>query len=144
VMGDCANSLLAHHARFARAKRARGAVNPLDAVRYIDHIAGPLVNSIQAGYPRMDELIHVEKGRLVYDDVKGLDRVVKGQELISCYWDAVRMMHATVREFYEMVISEELGAARSGKPFEELWRAFLRELDYEMGRLYQWYTREIG
>ena len=144
VMGDCANRLLAHHSRFARALRARGAVSPLEAIRYIDHIAGPLVNSIQAGYPRMDELIHVQKGRLVYDDVKGLDRVVKGQELISCYWDAVRMMHAIVREFYEMVISEELGAARSGKPFEELWRGFLRELDYEMGRLYQWYTREIG
>jgi hypothetical protein len=144
VMGDCANALLAHHARFARALRARGEVSPAEAVRFIDHIAGPVVNSIQAGYPRMDELIRVEKGRLIYDDVKTLDRVVRGQELISCYWDAARMMHATVRELYELVTGEELGAARGGKKSDELWVAFVRELDYEMGRLHQWYTAVIG
>jgi hypothetical protein len=144
VMGDCANALLAHHARFARALRARGETTPAEAVRYIDHIASPMVEAIQMSYPRMDELIRVENGRLVYDDVKTLDRVVRGQELISCYWDAARMMHATVREMYESTCTEELGVGRGGKKFDELWIAFLRELDYEMGRLHQWYTAVIG
>lgn len=144
VMGDCVNALLAHHARFARALRARGEVPPPEAVRFIDRLAAPMVDSIQMSYPRMDELIRVEKGRLIYDDVKTLDRVVRGQELISCYWDAARMMHATVREIYEAVCSEELGAARGEKKYDDLWIAFLRELDYEMGRLHQWYTAVIG
>ncbi len=144
VMGDTINALLAHHARFARVLRARGESTPTEAVRYIDRAVAPLVDSIQPGYPRMDQLIRVEKGRLVYDDVKTLDRVVRGQELISCYWDAARMMHATLREVYDAVCAEELGSARGGKMFDELWVAFLRALDYEMGRLHQWYTAVIG
>jgi hypothetical protein len=92
----------------------------------------------------MDELIRVERGRLVYDDVKTLDRVVRGQELLSCYWDAARMMHATVREIYEAVCSEELGPTRGDRKNDDQWIAFLRELDYEMGRLHQWYTAVIG
>ncbi len=145
VMGDFANGLLAHHARFARGLRARGeSGNPTEAVRYIDRVVGPVVQALQAGYPRMDELIRVEKGRLIYDDVKSLDRVVRGHELISCYWDAARMMHATTRDLYELVCTEELGAARGGRKFDDLWIAFLRELDYEMGRLHQWYTAVIG
>ncbi|HEX8998027.1 MAG TPA: DUF4388 domain-containing protein [Ktedonobacterales bacterium] len=144
VMGESVNGMLAHHARFARGLRARGEVAPTEAVRYIDRIAGPMVENLQQSYPRMDELIHVAKGRLIYDDVKSLDKVVRGQELISCYWDGVRMMHATIREIYEAVCAEELGAARGGKKFDELWILLLRELDYEMGRLHQWYTAVIG
>lgn len=144
VMGECVNALLAHHARFARGLRSRGDVAPNEAFRYIDRMAAPMVDNLQLSYPRMDELIHVAKGRLVYDDVKALDRVVRGQELITCYWDAVRMMHATVREVYEAVCSEELGAGRGGKKFDEIWILLLRELDYEMGRLHQWYTAVIG
>ncbi|MGH2500932.1 MAG: DUF4388 domain-containing protein [Ktedonobacterales bacterium] len=145
VMGDFINGLLTHHARFARGLRSRGEnANPADAARYIDRVAGPMVETLQAGYPRMDQLMRVEKGRLIYDDVKTLDHVVRGQELISCYWDAARMMHAAMRELYEMVCAEELGAARGGRKFDELWIGFLRELDYEMGRLHQWYTAVIG
>ncbi|HEX8982760.1 MAG TPA: DUF4388 domain-containing protein [Ktedonobacterales bacterium] len=144
VMGDCVNGLLAHHARYARALRARGEPSIQEALRYIDRTFGPMVERIQSSYPRMDELVRVEKGRFVYDDVKSLDRVVRGQELISCYWDAARMMHAIVRELYEAVCSEELGAARVGRKFDEVWIVFLRGLDYEMGRLHQWYTAVIG
>lgn len=144
VMGDSVNGLLAHHARFARALRARGEPTIHDAIRYIDRTFGPMVERIQGGYPRMDELVRVDKGRFVFDDVKSLDRVVRGQELISCYWDAARMMHAIVRELYEAVCSEELGASRAGRKFDEVWIIFLRGLDYEMGRLHQWYTAVIG
>jgi len=144
VMGDTINALLAHHARFARALRARGEVNPVEAVRFIDRVAAPLVDNIQLSYPRMDQLIHVQKGRLVYDDVKTLDKVVRGNELISCYWDAARMMHATMRELYDAICAEEFGAARGEKAFDNLWVSLLRELDYEMGRLHQWYTAVIG
>lgn len=142
VMGDCVNGLLAHHARFARGLRARGEVRPADAVRYIDRAIAPVVANIELSYPRMDQLIAVYQGRLVYDDVKTLDKVVKGSELITCYWDAARMMHATMREVYETVCGEELGQARGARPFDDLWVKFLRELDYEMGRLHQWYTSE--
>ncbi|HET9109860.1 MAG TPA: DUF4388 domain-containing protein [Ktedonobacterales bacterium] len=144
LMGDTINALLAHHARFARALQARGEPSPTEAIRYIDRVAGPLVGSTLASYPRMDELARVEKGRLIYDDIKGLDKVVRGQELITCYWDATRMMHATLRQIYELICGEELGAARGGRKFDEIWIAFLRELDYEMGRLHQWYTAVIG
>ncbi len=143
VMGDFINALLAHHAHYARGLRARGEVKPADAMRYIDHVIGPMVNNIQPSYPRMDQLIVVYKGKLVFDDVKTLDRVVRGSELITCYWDAARMMHATMRELYEAICAEELGHARGAKPFDDLWVQFLRELDYEMGRLHQWYTSEI-
>jgi hypothetical protein len=143
VMGDFINALLAHHAHFARGLRARGEVKPSDAMRYIDHVIGPMVNTIQPSYPRMDQLIVVHKGKLVFDDVKTLDRVVRGAELITCYWDAARMMHATMRELYEAIHAEELGPARGVRPFDDLWVQFLRELDYEMGRLHQWYTSEI-
>ncbi|HEX8730872.1 MAG TPA: DUF4388 domain-containing protein [Ktedonobacterales bacterium] len=142
VMGECVNGLLAHHARFARGLRARGDIRPADAVRYIDRMIGPLVANIEMSYPRMDQLIVVRQGRLVFDDVKTLDKVVKGGELVTCYWDATRMMHATMREVYEAVCGEELGQARGARPFDDLWIQFLRELDYEMGRLHQWYTSD--
>lgn len=144
VMGDTMNALLAHHARFARTLRARGEVKPVEAVRYIDRVVAPLVDNVQLSYPRMDQLIRVQSGRLIYDDVKTLDKVVRGNELISCYWDAARMMHATMRELYDAICAEELGAARGEKVFDDLWVSFLRELDYEMGRLHQWYTAVIG
>lgn len=144
VMGDCVNGLLAHHARFARALRGRGEPSPAEAARYIDHMFGPMVERIQANYPRMDELVQVYRGKFVYDDVKTLDRVVRGQELIICYWDAARMMHATVRELYDTVCAEELGPSRGGRAFDDIWGALLRELDYEMSRLHQWFTAVIG
>lgn len=144
VMGATVNALLAHHARFARSLRGRGEPSPIEAIRYIDRTVGPVVDALQAGYPRMDELARVEKGRLIYDDIKSLDRVVRGQELISCYWDATRMMHATVRQIYELVCAEELGPAPGGRKFDEVWIALLRELDYEMGTLHRWYTASIG
>ena len=144
VMGDTMNALLAHHARFSRTLRARGELKPVEAVRYIDRVMGPLVDNIQLSYPRMDQLIHVQSGRLIYDDVLTLDKVVRGNELITCYWDAARMMHATLREVYDAVCTEELGAARGAKSFDDVWVSFMRELDYEMGRLHQWYTAVIG
>jgi len=70
--------------------------------------------------------------------------VVRGQELISCYWDAARMMHVTVREVYDMVCTEELGAAHGSRKHDDEWARFLHALDYEMGRLHQWYTAIIG
>ncbi len=144
VMGECVNALLEHHARFARTLRVRGDLPKTEAARYIDQVAAPMVDNIQVNYPRMDELIRVENGRLVYDDVKTLDKVVRGQELIPCYWDAARMLHATLRTLYEAICTEELGVARGERKFDELWLSLLRELDYEMGRLHQWYTAVIG
>lgn len=140
VMGGCVNALLAHHAQFARALRAQGDTTPQQALRVVDHLARPLVERAQMNYPRMDEIIRVERGRMIFDDINTLDRVVRGAELIHCYWDAARMIHAIMRDVYDAVCAEELGAARGARKFDDLWLAFLRGLDYEMGRLHQWYS----
>jgi hypothetical protein len=49
-----------------------------------------------------------------------------------------------MREIYDLICADEVGAARSGQPFEEVWVVFLRDLDFEMGRLNQWYSWQVG
>jgi hypothetical protein len=49
-------------------------------------------------------------------------------------------MRSLMRAVYDAICADELGAGHSPRPFDDLWAAYLREVDYEMGRLHQWYT----
>lgn len=144
LMAGAINDLLSHYARFSRTLRARGDSTPEAAARRIEQIVGPLVERTAQSYQRMEGLVGLERGQLFYEDLKTLNRVVRGQELVTCYWDAARMLRSLMREIYDVICADEVGAARSGQPFEELWVALLRDLDFEMGRLNQWYAWQAG
>ena len=144
LMGDFINDLLEHHTRFSRTARSRGDTQPAGMARQLDQMLAPIVERATRAYPRMEGLISVERGHLIYGDIKTLSKVVRGQELIICYWDAARMMRALIREVYDAVCAEEMGGARTPRPSDDLWMAFLHEIDYEMGRLHQWYTWQSG
>ena len=144
MLGAFVNDLLAHHGRFARAARARGDTATGDAARRMDQLLTPMVERASRAFPRMEGLINVENGQLTYAEIKSLSKLVRGQELTICYWDAARMMRGMIREVYDAVCAEELGAMRGVRPFDEIWRALLRDIDYEMGRLHQWYAYQSG
>ena len=140
LMGGFINDLLAHHARFSRSIRARGDIPPAEVVRRVDQMISPMVERATRAFPRMEGLIGVERGQMMFSDIKTLGKLVRGHELITCYWDAARLMRALTREIYDAVCADELGTSRGNRSFDENWTVFLREVDYEMGRLHQWYT----
>lgn len=132
TMGTCINGLLLHHRRFARALRGRGEVPDAEACRYIDGRFRPLLLELQHEYPRMDEIVRLEHGGIVYSDLESLDRVVRGQELVECYRDGVLLLYAFMRRLFAAVIADEAGPSRLGRQFEDLWAAFLREIEEEI------------
>lgn len=135
TMGTCIGGLLAHHGMYARALRGRGEVPPVEVKRYLNATFRPLLQRLQREFPRMEDIIRFEDGRLDIRDVETLDRVVRGQELLDCYWDAVRLLFGLMRQVFDVVLADEAGQSRVGRQFEDLWSAFLRELDEEMRRL---------
>jgi Domain of unknown function (DUF4388) len=134
TMGTCVNGLIAHHALFARALRGRGEVPRADVTRYIEATFGPLLTQLQRNFPRMEEIVRFVHGRVDYSDLETLDRVVRGQELADCYWDAVRLFSQFMRAVFDRVLADEVGKSRVGRQFEDLWAAFLREIDEEIAR----------
>jgi hypothetical protein len=135
TLGSCVNGLLAHHAKYARVLRGRGEISHEDANRYIEETFAPRLLQMQRDFPRMDEIIHFEQGQLHYANLESLDRVVRGQELADCYWDAVQLLFLFTRQVFEHVLADEAGHSRTGRQFEDLWAAFLREIDEEIRRL---------
>ncbi len=134
TMGSCINGLLAHHATYARALRGRGELPPTEVSRYLDSTFGPLLARLQHEYPRMEEIIRFICGHLEFHDVETLDSVVRGQELAECLWDAVKLLSQLMRLVFERVLADEVGKSRVGRQFEDLWSAFLREIDEEIER----------
>lgn len=134
TMGACVNGLLAHHAVFARALRGRGELPRAEVISYIQQTFAPLVNRMHLEYPRMDEVIRLQDGQLDYADVLSLAAVVRGSELIACYWDAVQLLYALMQGVFEVVITDETGESRIGRQFHDLWIAFVREVEDEIGR----------
>ena len=135
TMGSCINGLLAHHMTFARSLRGRGEVPPAEIARYLDDTFAPLLTRLQRDYPRMDEVIRLSGGKLNYDDVTTLEKVVRGPELSECYWDAIGMLSHLMRMVFDRVLADEVGGSRAGRQFEDLWGDFLREIDQEITRL---------
>lgn len=144
MLGSFVNDLLTHHARFARAARARGESGTADASQRLDQLMTPMVERAGRAFPRMEGLVSVERGQLTYTEIKSLAKLVRGQELTICYWDAARMMRGLIRDVYDAVCAEELGSMRGVRQFDEIWRTLLRDIDFEMGRLHQWYAYQSG
>jgi hypothetical protein len=135
AMGTCINGLLLHHATYARSLRGRGEVSRTEVVRYVDASFQPLLATLQREFPRMDEVLRLSDGKLDYQDVESLDRVVRGAELGEFYWDAVQMSSHLMRLVFDRVLSDEVGKSRAGRQFEDLWAEFFREIDEEIARL---------
>jgi len=134
TMANCVNGLLAHHAQFARALRGRGEVPEPEVTRYLTATVGPALAALLQRYPRMDAIIQFNNGRISFQDLETLDRVIRGQELAECYWDAVQVFSQLMRHVFDRVLSDEVGNSRAGRQFEDLWSAFLREIDEEIER----------
>lgn len=134
TMGNCINGLLAHHAHYARALRGRGEVPKQEVTRYIETTFGPFLRRLQHSLPRMEEIVRFVDGRIDYHDLETLDRVVRGQELADCYWDAVQLFSELMRQVFDRVLTDEVGKSRVGRQFEDLWGTFLRETDEEIER----------
>lgn len=143
LLGGVSNDLLGHYARLSRTLRAQGDSTPEAAARRIEQVVGPLLDRTMQSFRRIEGLVVLEHGQLFFEDLRTISKVVRGQELVACYWDATRMLRSLMREIYDLICADEVGAARSGQPFEELWVEFLRDLDLEMGRLNQWYTWQV-
>ncbi|GAC1476648.1 MAG: hypothetical protein PVSMB4_00390 [Ktedonobacterales bacterium] len=134
TMGSCINGLFAHHAVFARTLRGRGELPRTEIVRYIEQTFEPMLRHVYRRYPRMEEVIRLQDGQLDYSDVLTLASVVRGSELVACYWDAVQMLDGLMRLVFDRVLADEAGNSRAGRQFNDLWIAFLREIEDEIGR----------
>lgn len=137
TMGNSINGLLAHHAVYARALRGRGEVPQAEVERYLDQSFGQLLHHLQRDYPRMDGIVSFANGQLNFAEIESLEKVVKGQELAECLWDAVCLFSQLMRAVFERVIQDEVGKSRAGRQFEDLWAAFFRETDEEINRHFQ-------
>lgn len=135
AMGSCANGLIAHHGTYARGLRGRGEVSRVEVVKYLEATFQPLLATLQREFPRMDEVLRIQDGKFDFHDIESLDRVVRGQELQDCYWDAVQFCSHFLRLVFDRVLSDEVGKSRAGRQFEDLWAAFFREIDEEITRL---------
>jgi hypothetical protein len=129
------NGLIEHHGHFARALRGRGEVGELETQRYIESTFGPLIQTVQREFPRMDEIILFTGGRIAAPDIAKLNGVVRGQELIECYQDAVLLLSDIMHMVVERVLTDEAGSSRTGKQYEDIWNAFSREIDMEITQL---------
>lgn len=132
TMGTCVNGLLAHHATYARELRGRGEVPHREIVSYIASTFTPLLTRLQREYPRMEDIIRFTDGQIDFHDIETLDRVVRGQELVDCYWDALQLFSGFMRLVFERIIADEVGKSRAGRQYEDLWAAFLREISEEI------------
>jgi len=134
TMAECINGLFAHHSQFARALRGRGEVSQVEVQRYIEATFQPILAHVQREFPRMDEIIRIDAGRLNAEDVETLDRVVKGGELLECYRDGVYLLSEFMQMVFERILTDEVGRGQAGSQYEELWSAFTHEMDSEVTR----------
>jgi hypothetical protein len=144
MIGGLINDLLSHHARYSRATRARSDTALPETWRRIEQMVAPMVERATRAFPRMEGLLSVERGQLTYGDIKGLNKVVRGAELTICYWDAARMMRGMVREVFDAIRADELGPGYGVRQFDEVWNSLLRDIDFDMRRLHQWYAYQSG
>ncbi|HLY30036.1 MAG TPA: DUF4388 domain-containing protein [Ktedonobacterales bacterium] len=135
TMGECINDLLRHHRLYARTLRGRNDITPAEANRFIETRFRPLLDRVLREYPRMDEIVRFNAGLLDLSDVRQLDRVVRGRELVECYWDATQLFDNLMRLVFDQALTDEIGQAHAGRQYEDLWAVFLREIDEEMERL---------
>jgi hypothetical protein len=134
TMTECINTLLAHHSVYARALRERGEVSQVEVQRYIEALFQPVLAHVQREFPRMDEIIRLDAGRLNAEDVETLDRVVKGPELLECYRDGVYLLSEFMQMVFERILTDEVGHGQAGHQYEDIWSKFTHEMDSEVAR----------
>jgi hypothetical protein len=134
TMTECINTLFAHHSVYARALRERGEVSQVEVQRYIEATFQPVLAHVQREFPRMDEIIRLDAGRLNAEDVETLDRVVKGAELLECYRDGVYLLSEFMQMVFERILTDEVGRGQAGHQYEETWSVFTHEMDSEAAR----------
>lgn len=137
TMGMCINGLLNHHAVFARALRGRGEVSRVEVTNYLHNTFGEQLRSLQRDFPRMEGIVRFAENQIQYGDLETLDRVVRGQELLDCYWDAMHLFSQFMRTIFERIVADEVGKSRAGHQYEDVWVVFLREIDDDIARLAQ-------
>ncbi len=137
TMGNCVNGMMAHHGIYARSLRGRGEVPRREVARYLDATFGPIIAQLYRMFPRMDGIIRFGNGVVDFQDLETLDKVVRGQELGDCYWDAVQFFSHLMHMDFDCILNDEVGKSRAGRRFECLWSAFQRELDEDIARLAQ-------
>jgi len=130
----CANGLLAHHGKYARSLRGRGAVRPLEVTRYLEQRFLPLLRAIQGQYAIL-ETVAFRDGQLDWSEILSLHTLIRGQQLEAFYWEAVLGFSLFIREAFKMILADEVGVyGRAYRQFNELWQAFLHEIDDEIGQ----------
>lgn len=144
ILGGFINDLLSHHARYSRATRSSSDTALPETLRRIERMLTPMVERATRAFPRMEGLIGIDRGQLTFADIKGLNKVVRGSELTICYWDAARLMRGLVREVFDAVRADELGPSQGVRQFDEVWNSLLRNIDFDMRRLHQWYAYQMG
>lgn len=132
TLSDCTNGLLIHHGKFARILRGRGHVSNAEIMLYLAHrFAQPLQLLSQQRYPILETATFVD-GQLNCNDIRTLNKVVRGEQLEEFYWEAVQGLAAFLRMVFDQVVRDEVGNSHTGRQLNVAWKIFLSEIDQEV------------
>ncbi len=132
TMGTCINKLLSHHSNYARALRGKTVSNE-DLYGYLETHFLPLLRRAQRDH-QIVEAVTFHDGELDYHELMDLNKLVRGDQLETFYWDAVQAFHQLMNSTFQMVIADEIGPTRASRRLNELWETFAQEVDAEMER----------
>ncbi|MBA3826180.1 MAG: DUF4388 domain-containing protein [Ktedonobacterales bacterium] len=132
TMGTCINKLLSHHSNYARALRGKTVSND-DLYGYLEMSFLPLLRRAQRDH-QIVEAVTFHDGELDYHELMDLNKLVRGDQLETFYWDAVQAFHQLMNSTFQMVIADEIGPTRASRRLNELWETFAQEVDAEMER----------
>lgn len=139
TLGQCINGLLIHHGTYAKALRGRGQLPISEIVRYLDRrFRQQLQTLAKQQYAILEETVKFTNGQLDYTEIINLDSLVKGEQLEEFYWEAVLGLAAFLRTVFTTLLQDEVGNSHTGRQLNVVWRAFLTEIEQEMGQ-YQLY-----
>ncbi len=132
TLSDCINGLLIHHGRYARILRGRGHVSNAEIMHYLEQrFAQPLQLLSQQRYPILETANFVD-GQLNCQDIRTLNKVVRGEQLEEFYWEAVQGLAAFLRMVFDQLLRDEVGNSHTGRQLNVAWKIFLSEIDQEV------------
>jgi len=132
TMGTCINKLLSHHSNYARALRGKK-MSSEDLYGILEMSFLPLLRRAQRDH-QIVEAVTFHDGELDYHELMELNKLVRGDQLETFYWDAVQAFHQLMNNTFQMVIADEIGPTRASRRLNELWETFAQEVDAEMER----------
>jgi hypothetical protein len=132
TLSESINGLLIHHGTFAKGLRGRGQLPIPDIVRYLERrFAQPLQLLAKQQYPIL-ETTTFSNGQLDCREILNLNHLVKGEQLEEFYWEAARGLATFLRTIFSTLLNDEVGNFHTGRQLNDVWKAFLTELDREM------------